>query len=260
MSVAPRAVRQHPSTERIDDALAVEEPLEIRVEERSIAVLMRSPGHDLDLAAGFLRTEGVIEDRDDLSALAHLPGDPAGNTVQARLAAGVEAHLDALESATRALYASSSCGICGKASIDRLRIDLAAERPAPLRLPPHILDTLPAALTDAMDGFARTGGLHGAAAVDRNGQLLLVREDIGRHNAVDKVVGACLRADQPVDTLGILVSSRAGFEIVQKALVAGFGAVWAVGAASTLAVDLAAELGLPLTGFLRAGRHTVYVE
>jgi len=253
-----RSVQRHPGSAWEDDRLAVEEPLEIRVEERSLAVLMRTPGRDLDLAAGFLCTEGIIEEPADLLALAHLPGDRDGNTVVARLAAGVEAHLEAIERATRQLYATSSCGICGKASIDRITV--AAGPVRPLRLADDQLCRLPRALREVQDLFAATGGLHGAAAVDAEGQLLVAREDIGRHNAVDKVVGAVLRADQPTEGLGLLVSSRAGFEIVQKALVAGFGAVWAVGAASTLAVDLAAESGLPLVGFLRSDRFTRYVR
>lgn len=256
--VDERDVQRWPSTEWGPDLLAREEPLEIRVEERSVAVLMRTPGTDLDLVAGFLWTEGIVEDRDDLSALGHLPGDADGNTVLARLAAGVEGHLEALERATRTLYATSSCGLCGKASIDRILV--AAPPTRPLGVGDDVLCRLPDALRAHQGAFEQTGGLHAAALVTADGRLTVVREDIGRHNAVDKVLGAALRADEvPLHDRLLLVSSRAGFEIVQKALVAGVGAVATVGAASTLAVDLAAEAGLPLVGFLRADRFTRYV-
>lgn len=255
-AITSRAVRRHPSDQSVTDQLVVEEPLEIRVEDRSVAVLMRTPGHDLDLVAGFLRTEGIIDDRDDLSALAPLGDGDQANTVVARLSAGVEAHLAALEQATRELYATSSCGICGKASIDRLVV--AAPAPVPVHLDDARILALPAALEAAQEAFAATGGLHGAALVAGDGSLRLCREDVGRHNAVDKVVGAALRADLDLTGHGLLVSSRAGFEIVQKAVVAGLGAVYAVGAATSLAVDLAAERGLPLVGFLRADRFTRY--
>lgn len=253
-----RPVQRWPETAWADDRLVIEEPLEIRVEERSLAVLMRTPGDDLDLVAGFLHTEGIIEDRDDLAALDHLPGDPEGNTVIARLAAGVEAHLEALERATRALYATSSCGLCGKASLDRIAVEAGPTRP--LEVADDVLLGLCEALRARQGAFLATGGLHAAALVADDGTLHEVREDVGRHNAVDKVLGAALRADRlPLHDRLLLVSSRAGFEIVQKAVVAGVGAVATVGAASTLAVDLARQQGLPLVGFLRDDRFTRYV-
>jgi FdhD protein len=238
------------------DRLAVEEPLEIRVEDHALAVTMRTPGDDLDLAAGFLLTEGVIEEAADLVALAPLAGDPSGNTVVALLAGGVEAHLDAVRRATRELYASSACGICGKASLDRVR--LAAP---PLRgrvdPDPDVLRALPARLVQPT--FAQTGGLHAAALFSFDGALEVVREDVGRHNAVDKVIGHRLRADRtPIDDRILLVSGRLGFEIVQKARMAGIPVVAGIGAASTLAVDLAADAGMALIGFLRADRYTRY--
>jgi FdhD protein len=245
--------------ERTDDVVAREEPLEIRVEERSIAVTMRTPGDDLDLAAGFLYTEGILDGADDLLALETLPGDPERNTVVARVAGGVEAHAEAVERATRALYATSACGVCGKASLDRIRM-LAPPVRRTFEPDPLVLRELPARLRAAQPAFDATGGLHAAALVAPDGTIELVREDIGRHNAVDKVLGARLRADRvPVDDRILVVSGRAGFEIVQKARVAGVPVVAAIGAASDLAVDLALDGGMTLIGFLRADRFVRYV-
>jgi FdhD protein len=243
-----------PTTDRV----AIEEPLEIRVDGASVAVTMRTPGDDLDLAAGFLFTEGIVDGADDLAALAHV-GDPSGpaNVVDALLAAGVDAHL-ALGRATRALYASSSCGICGKASIDRIHAH-APPIEAALDLAEAQLFELPDRLRAAQLAFGLTGGLHAAALVTPDGDLEVVREDVGRHNAVDKVLGARLRADRvPVGDRALLVSSRAGFEIVQKALVARVPLVVALGAASSLAIDLARASGMGLIGFLTPSRFTRY--
>ncbi len=228
------------------------------MEDRALTVTMRTPGDDLDLAAGFLFTEGVIDGADDLLALAHLPGDADGNTVVAHLAGGVQAHLEAIERATRELYATSSCGICGKASIDR--IHLAAPTLTRTFDPdPQVLLTLPDRLRAAQEAFSRTGGLHGAALCNPDGLVEVAREDIGRHNAVDKVLGHRLRAAAvPIDDRILVVSSRAGFEIVQKARMAGVSVVAAMGAASSLAVDLAQESGLVLVGFLSDRRFNRY--
>lgn len=256
--VAARSVRRWPEGETELDDVAVEEPLEIRVEGRSLAVTMRTPGDDLDLAAGFLFTEGIIDGADDLQALAHVATDRSGNTVDTVLAGGVAAHREAIERATRALYATSSCGICGKASIDRIRL-AAPPLPARHEPDPAVLAGLPDLLRATQGGFARTGGLHGAALFSFAGELEVAREDIGRHNAVDKVLGYRLRADRvPVDDRILVVSSRAGFEIVQKARMAGVPVVAACGAASSLAVDLAVETGMVLIGFLGRERHVRY--
>jgi len=255
-----RAVQRWPDNTKDTDAVAVEEPLEIRIEGVSLAITMRSPGHDLDLAAGFLFTEGVIDGLDDLVSLRHvdLPGDRRGNTVDTLLAGGVQAHREAVERATRELYATSSCGLCGKASIDRIRIQAP---PLGNRLDPdpELLITLPDRLMAQQTGFARTGGLHAAGLFALDGTLEVIREDIGRHNAVDKVLGWRLREDRvPIDDRLLVVSSRASFEIVQKALMAGISCVAAVGAASSLAVDLANESGMTLIGFLRNNRMNRY--
>ena len=240
------------------DAVATEEPLEIRVEGQPVAVTMRTPGDDLELAAGFLYTEGVIDGPDDLVAIAHIddPRDPRGNTVDVRLAGGVPALRR--DRATRAMYASSSCGICGKESIERIFQTVGTVR-AGFAVDPAVLVTLPARLRAAQAIFDDTGGLHAAALFTAEGELEVLREDIGRHNAVDKVLGWRLLADRvPVDDRVLVVSGRAGFEIVQKALVAGVPALAAVGAPSSMAVALAARAGMMLAGFLRDGRYNLY--
>jgi FdhD protein len=251
-----RQVSRFPPEDTSEDVLVVEEPLEIRIEGTPLAVTMRTPGHDRDLAAGFLLTEGIIDGLDDLVALE--PIGNSGNVVDCVLAGGVAAHRDQVSRATRELYATSSCGICGKASIDRLEV-LAGPITTRFDVDAELLLGLPAILSEAQEAFARTGGLHGAALVRPDGTLEVVREDIGRHNAVDKVLGHRLLTDRvPVDDRLLLISSRAGFEVVQKALVAGVPAIAAVGAASTLAVDLASRSGMTLVGFLRAERFVRY--
>lgn len=240
------------------DALAVEEPLEIRIEGEPMAVTMRTPGADLDLVAGFLFTEGVIDGLDDLHALAHVddPADPRGNTVDCVLSGGVPAARR--DRARRELFASSSCGVCGKASIDRIFLATPPLERAPPP-PPALLHALPARLRAAQDVFGHTGGLHAAALFSASGDLAVLREDIGRHNAVDKVIGARLRADvMPGPESILLVSGRAGFEIVQKALMAGVPVLASVGAPSSLAVSLARRAGMVLIGFLRDGRYNLY--
>jgi FdhD protein len=252
-----RSVIRWPTSAPELDRLAVEEPLEIRVEDRPLAVTMRTPGDDLDLAAGFLLTEGVIEDLGDLVALAPLAGDRSGNTVVARLAGGVEAHLEAVTRATREIYASSACGICGKTSLDRVRLTAPPlrERVEP---DPEVIRALPSRLVQPT--FAVTGGLHAAALFTFEGTLEVLREDIGRHNAVDKVIGHRLLGDRvPIDDRILFVSGRLGFEIVQKARMAGIPVLAGIGAASTLAVDLAADAGMALIGFVREDRYTRYV-
>lgn len=259
-SLAHRQVRRHPDGDLVDDVLVREEPLEMRVEGKPLAVTMRTPGHDLDLVAGFLWTEGVIDGPDDLVALAHVddPRDPQGNTVDCVLSGGVEAHREAVRMATREMYATSSCGVCGKASIDRLQ--LTAGKLDVVHDPdPSVILSLSAKLRQAQAAFHQTGGLHAAGLFSFEGELDRIREDIGRHNAVDKVLGSRLRDDRaPVDDRILFMSSRAGFEIVQKALVARIPVVACVGAASSLAVELAAESGMVLIGFVRDGRYTRY--
>ena len=232
-----------------EDDVALEEPLEIRIEGVAAAVTMRTPGHDLDLAAGFLLTEGVIDGWDDVRAIAAI----ANNTVDVRLAEGVP--VARARSADRALYATSSCGICGKASIDRICSGGSVTGWLPASA---VLRALPDALAAAQPGFSRSGGLHGAACFDAGGVLSAPREDVGRHNAVDKVLGAQLRSDVDVRGLGLVVTSRAGFEVVQKAITAGVGCVVAFGAPTSLAVDAALAAGLTLVAWARGERWSVY--
>ena len=253
-------VLRHPESDHASDAVAIEEPLEIRVEGQPLVVTMRTPGHDRELAAGLLYTEGVIDGPDDLAALAHVrdPADPQENTVDARLASGLGLRRASLASAQRSMFASSACGICGKASIEQV-LRRAPALSAPRRAPPELLVGLPEKMRAFQAAFDATGGLHAAALFTFGGELEVLREDIGRHNAVDKVLGWRLLQDRaPVDDRVLVLSGRAGFELVQKALFARVPSVAAVGAASSLAVELAREGGVQLVGFLRGGRFNEY--
>ena len=244
---------------RKDDFLAAEEPLEIRIGENPLSVTMRTPGHDLELAAGFLFTEGLIQRRDQIVALDNATNDAdgkRGNVVRAELAADALPDFDKLR---RHFFAASSCGICGKASIDAVRSRLLRTPNPEFHVEPKLIVSLPEVLRSAQDVFERTGGLHAAALFDAGGKLLIVREDIGRHNAVDKVIGwALVNEHIPLSNSIMVVSGRGGFEIVQKAIVAGIPVVASVSAPSSLAVQLARELHLTLIGFLRGNRFVVY--
>lgn len=240
------------------DEIADEEPLEIRVEGQPYAVTMRTPGDDRELVAGYLYAEGVIDGPDDLVAIAAVddPLDPRGNTVDVRLAAGVPMLRRARGARER--FASSACGVCGKAAIDQ--IFQSMHTVGAHALPPaELLYALPARLRQAQSRFLATGGLHAAGLFSWSGELELIYEDIGRHNAVDKVLGARLLADRvPLDDALLLTSGRAGFEIVQKAAVARVPVLAAVGAPSSLAVALARRAGMTLIGFLRDGSYNLY--
>jgi FdhD protein len=242
---------------RFEDYLVAEEPLEIRVNHSPLTVTMRTPGHDLELAAGFLLTEGLIEAASQISALREgtANGNGPGNLVEIELN-GVRLDREQLQ---RNFFAGSSCGICGKASIDAVRLR-GLKRPDPnFNIDPKLVCSLPEKLRAAQAIFGRTGGLHAAAVFDQTGELLAIREDVGRHNAVDKVVGWALLAGKlPLSDCILMVSGRGGFEIVQKALAAGFPVVISVSAPSSLAVQLAREMGLTLIGFLRDRRFVVY--
>jgi len=245
--------------QRKEDYLAVEEPLEIRIGDQPLSVTMRTPGDDVELAAGFLFTEGLIQRREQIVSLEsnRESDEPSrGNVVRVRIAP--ECAIDA-EKMQRHFFAASSCGICGKASIDSVRSrTLQPPNPA-FRVNPETLLVLPDLLRGSQAVFGRTGGLHAAALVAAKGNLIVVREDIGRHNAVDKVIGWALREDRlPLSDSLLLVSGRGGFEIVQKAIVAGLPVVASVSAPSSLAVKLARELRLTLVGFLRGRRFVIY--
>ena len=240
------------------DTLVAEEPLELRVGGTPMSVTMRTPGHDFELATGFLLTEGVVARTDDIRAIRYCTPEPQQyNVLDIELAPGVQP-VDS--TAARNFFTSSSCGLCGKASIDAVRTRARySEAEDPLRLSPTDLTALPARLRDAQRIFEATGGLHAAGLFDGRGELLCVREDVGRHNAFDKVIGwAALDGRLPLTSHIILASGRAGFELAQKALMAGIPALAAVSAPSSLAVELAEEAGMTLVGFLRGESMNIY--
>jgi FdhD protein len=239
------------------DVLAAEEPLEIRVGNLPLTVTMRTPGHDLELTAGFLLTEGLIERAAQIGGLRSYVTSASGkeNGVEVEL---LDCEFDAAQM-QRNFFAASSCGICGKASIEAIRQRGLRVVVTGFVFDPELLCTLPEKLLAAQAVFSRTGGLHAAALFDAAGNLLVLREDIGRHNAVDKVIGwALLKGMLPLSECVMLVSGRGGFEIVQKALAAGLPVLASVSAPSSLAVQLARELGLTLIGFLRGRRFVMY--
>lgn len=255
----PVVRRERGGEETGEDQVAVEEPLELRIGEAPLAVTMRTPGHDEELAAGFCLTEGIVSASDDIAAIRPCDLAEYGNVVEIELSkvAAVE-HARQVERARREFYVSSSCGLCGKQSIDRLEQSVDPLPPGAV-VASATLARLPAAMQGAQDVFAQTGGLHAAAIFGCDGALRVLREDVGRHNAVDKVVGhEVLLGRTPVSDGVLLVSGRASFEIVQKAAMAGIPVVSAISAPSSLAIDLASRLGLTLVGFLRGERMNVY--
>ncbi len=241
------------------DKVATEEPLEIRVNGRPMAVTMRTPGHDFELAAGFLLTEGVVDRGDELRTMRYcVPEDEPQqfNVVDVAVADAARAEVVA----PRAFFTSSSCGLCGRASIASIRTRapyvVAGD---PLWLSVDVLAALPDRLREGQAVFARTGGLHAAGLFDGDGRLVCLREDVGRHNAFDKVIGwAALDRRLPLRSHVLVASGRASFELVQKALIAGAPALAAVSAPSSLAVELAQEAGMTLVGFLRGETMNVY--
>jgi FdhD protein len=244
--------RQDGSLEYLRDDLTIEEPLEIRIGGKPLATTMRTPGHDDELAAGFLLSEAILHHRGEIAKIS-TDGD---NRVIVDLAAGVKLKLNSTQ---RFGTISSSCGLCGKTSIDEIRQNFPAIESADVRVDIATLLSLPEKLGTAQSDFARTGGIHAAGIFDLSGELRIVREDIGRHNAVDKVIGrALLDKLLPLSRHLLLVSGRASFEITQKALAAGIPIVAAVSAPSTLAVDFARESNQTLIGFLRPPSFNIY--
>mgnify|MGYP001814245155 CR=1 FL=1 len=257
-----RRVEQH-------DEVAIEEPLEIRLAwstpdgraTRSISITMRTPGNDHELAAGFLFSESIIRGRSDIAAIEtcgpRAPDSGNHNVVRVELVADVDVDLGRLQ---RHFYTTSSCGVCGKTSLDALRVmGLESQSGNAVVFDRDILTGVPESLRAAQATFERTGGLHAAAAFDTAGKLVVTQEDVGRHNAVDKVIGALLLEDRlPASDLGLMVSGRASFELMQKALVAGMPLLAAVSAPSSLAVQLAQEFDLTLIGFLRGNDFNIY--
>jgi len=264
--------------EKFEDALAVEEPLEIRLgferdgklTHRAISITMRTPGNDGELAPGFLFTEGIIKSHDQIKQIRHCGlaiGKGKGaidrakalnsNTIRVDLNDGVDIDLKRLE---RHFYTTSSCGVCGKSSIDALKTgaEKIVNKDQP-KIDVNVIHGLPKILRESQDVFEQTGGLHASALFNTNGELDIVREDVGRHNALDKVIGAkFIESKTPLSDKILLVSGRASFELVQKALMAGIPILAAVGAPSSLAVELADEFGMTLVGFVRDGRFNIY--
>lgn len=260
--------RMEPGTRRsLRDRVAVEEPMEIRVEQegpagpetRSVAVTMRTPGNDFELAAGFLFSEGIVAGRDQIREVTYCRDRDVQeyNIVTVRLRTGVRLDESLL---SRNFYTSSSCGVCGKASLEAVEAKGCARLPrGRLNLDPELLARLPARLLEGQDAFRRTGGLHAAGLFDEEGELLQLQEDVGRHNAVDKVVGGSLLAGAlPLEDRVLVVSGRTSFEILQKAVAAGIPAIVAVGAPSSLAVDLARRFKVTLLGFTRPEHFNLY--
>jgi FdhD protein len=263
MSVRHRRVMQVAAggavTWRSDD-VSTEEPLEIRLGDVSLSVTMRTPGDDFDLVAGFLVTEGIVRQAAEIVAMRMCPDAATAtgelNVVEVTLAAAAQPR----ELTPRAFYMTSSCGMCGKASIEAVRTNSAyAVADDPLRVSPELLLGLPAVQRSAQRQFSRTGGLHAAALFTSDGVLLCLREDVGRHNAFDKVIGwAATRGLLPLRSHMMLASGRASFELTQKALMAGIPLLAAVSAPSSLAVELASDAGMTLIGFLRGEQMNVY--
>ena len=242
--------------ERLTDALAREEPLEIRVRQRSIAVTMRTPGHDRELAAGFLLSEGLIKKAGDIAEIAPcVQSKTPENVLNVFLSSEVEVDFERL---TRHVFASSSCGLCGKASIEAVHQQFPPVA-SDVTISREVLAALPERMHTAQQNFAATGGLHAAAVFDADGNLIVLREDVGRHNAVDKVLGYGLLTNRlPFGSQVLLVSGRASFEIVQKALAARIPIICAISAPSSLAVEFARENGQTLVGFLRGQTLNIY--
>lgn len=243
-------IRVRQDAKHLDDWVVVEEPLEIRVNGESLAVVMRTPGNEEDLALGFAITEGIVSRPSDIVAIDSL----GEGRWELRLAKGVTVEAKQFQ---RNFYSTSSCGVCGKASIDAIRVTGGTPPPGPV-FDQDTLLALPEKLIAEQHAFHSTGGIHAAAAFESDGRLVAVREDVGRHNAVDKLVGHLARQGWPLAPMAFMVSGRISFEITQKAAVAGVGIVAGVSAASTLAIDLAEEMGMTVVGFVRQGGFTVY--
>jgi FdhD protein len=243
-------VRVRDTFESTVDRVVVEEPLEIRLNGIALAVVMRTPGHDEDLAIGFAITEGIVTNPASISRVEVLDG----SRVSIVTADGVDIDPAQFQ---RNFYSTSSCGVCGKASIDAIRVAGARPPEGPVVTADVIL-TLPSKLLRRQHAFQSTGGLHAAALFGSDGDVTTVREDVGRHNAVDKVVGSVAAQTWPLPSVGLLVSGRISFEIAQKAAVAGISLVCGVSAASSLAVELATEFGMTIVGFLREEGFTIY--
>lgn len=268
MPVGPVTITRYADgrTSAADDLLVTEEPLEIRLghgplddrKEFRLSVTMRTPGSDEELALGFLLTEGIITGPSEVVRIVpceNVKEEERGNVVRAELRPDVEVDAGRWQ---RNFYTTSSCGVCGKSSIEAVHMQCTRPLGKAPKFAPSLITSLPDRMRDAQTVFKHTGGIHAAALFNEKGDLLLLREDIGRHNAVDKVIGAAANGQRPTDNTLLLVSGRAGFELVQKCAMAGIPAMAAVGAPSSLAVQLAKDRGMLLIGFLRGGRFNIY--
>jgi FdhD protein len=246
-----------------EDDIVAEEPLEIRAAGETMAITMRTPGADRELAVGFLFAEGVIASRDDVSSVAHC-GRPDqegyGNTIDVRPGAGVSLDLDRLSATRRGTLTTAACGVCGRRSVDDVIARCTPQAVQPGMIPAEMITSVMVSLKRLQPNFSRTGGIHAAALHDARGQVLAAYEDIGRHNALDKVVGKLIIDGRiPGNEAALLVvSGRASYEVVQKASAARIPIIASVSAASSLAVDLARAAGITLCGFVRDGRMTIY--
>ena len=247
------------------DFVAVEEPLEIKLlvgdstAAQPISVTMRTPGNDESLALGFLFTEGIIKHGNDVQSI-HLAEDPSGNALTVQLKSHVTVDLAKLE---RHFYTTSSCGVCGKASLEAVQQQCNIELPkTQWKVPSQVLYSLPDSLRNQQANFAQTGGIHGCALFDLDGNFILSAEDVGRHNALDKLIGQCILSMPtiPLSNHILMLSGRISFELVQKAAMAGIRFIAAVGAPSSLAIDLAEDMGITLVGFLRGERCNIYTH
>ena len=239
--------------ESVEDVLVEEAPVEFRLGRTPIAVVMRTPGQDADLGLGFAITEGIVLGPHEVEAI-HQTSQADGDRYEIGLADGV---IVDPEQFRRNLFTTSSCGVCGKASIDAVRVAARHVPDGPV-LTPETISALPVSMRADQATFDATGSIHAAAAFDGSGNLLALREDVGRHNAVDKLVGHLARASWPFDPMVLVVSGRLSFELVQKAAVAGIPVIAGVSGASSLAVDLGEELGMTVIGFVRGDRFNVY--
>ncbi|WP_020600373.1 formate dehydrogenase accessory sulfurtransferase FdhD [Spirosoma panaciterrae] len=266
--VAPTTIRKVSGETVIEqpDLLAVEEPLEIRLgfgpvedrQQRSLAVTMRTPGHDAELAMGFLFTEGIVQSPNEIISCRHCvqDADKEGNVIRVELRPEVTIDWSRLE---RSTVASASCGLCGKTTIDAIKALTPGPINADFFIEPSTLHALPGQVREIQRAYAYTGGIHAAALFDAQGKLLLVREDIGRHNALDKLIGAAFwQSWLPLHLYGIFLSGRVGVELVQKSWMAGIPLLAAVGAPSSLAVQMTQEANITLAGFVRDGRFNLY--
>lgn len=245
----------------VTDYVAVEEPMEVRVNGASFAVIMRTPGADRDLAAGFLLAEDVVRTADEIGAIeycAEVDDEGRGNTINVTVLGAAMARLEVRLGDRRQVMMTASCGLCGRRTIESLQARVSAVS-GQWTVPASVIASLPGRLRAAQAVFESTGGLHAAGLFDRSGALLLSAEDVGRHNAVDKIVGRMLLAgEHPLDDRLLLVSGRTSFELVQKALLAGVPLIAAVSAPSSLAIDLATEAGITLCGFVRGATFNIY--